>query len=131
MVPRFVTLGSFTFLKNIIFNPATIFVMWIVLIISAFAAAFVYFLNQKIRALQHYKERLQGLYKTIGLKKPHESIKIRELYLFPVRGVCGAKVNELQLGEFGFMHDRIFVIVNPETLFPLESSTFPEVSSLR
>ena len=57
-------------------------------------------------------------------------VTIGELYIYPCRGIPGIKVNEVCLGEYGVLHDRLFVIIDSKTLQPVTSSGSPEVTSL-
>jgi hypothetical protein len=66
---------------------------------------------------------LESLYKSIEnrntIKKQSElPIPIKELIIYPFRGIPGMKVEEVYLGDCGILNDRIFCIVDSETLFP-------------
>ena len=69
--------------------------------------------------------------KTRTHKNDEIKIPIRELYLYPCRGVPGAKVDSVQLGEHGIRYDRIFIIINDDAKqHYITSSNSPEVSTL-
>ena len=53
------------------------------------------------------------------------------IYLYPFRGIPGIPVDELWLGECGVRHDRIFLIADAKTLFPLSTENCPLLTSLK
>jgi hypothetical protein len=76
---------------------------------------------------------LETLYKSIlnrnTIKKQSEKpVPIKELILYPFRGIPGMKVNEVWLGDCGILHDRIFCIIDAETLFPVATNNVPLVT---
>ena len=75
------------------------------------------------------KERYKSVNDT--LQKHHEfPIQIKHLFLYPVRGIPGIQVREVELGNHGIRHDRIFVIVGEEDKKPLTCGNFPKVTTL-
>jgi len=74
---------------------------------------------------------LQALYRSLkNCVLVERDVMIRELYIYPCRGIPGISVDQIVLGEYGALYDRIFVIVDAKTLQPVTSSGSPEVTSL-
>ena len=83
-------------------------------------------------------EQLNSLYKSVNnytnYKKEDElEVPIKQLFVYPCRGIPGAEVDELELGEHGIRYDRIFIIIDIAVPYKhyITSSNSPEVSSLR
>jgi uncharacterized protein YcbX len=58
-------------------------------------------------------------------------IPIKELSIYPCRGIPGIRVESVELGEHGLRYDRIFIIyVDGEKRHRVTSSNSPDISTL-
>lgn len=65
------------------------------------------------------KNVVQKIEETYNLKiKPNQekSVKIKEMYLYPIRGVLGIKVNWVEITPFGLKQDRNWVIISTKKM---------------
>jgi len=83
-------------------------------------------------------EYLQDLYKSVSdsgryTKEAEQEVPIKQLFMYPCRGIPGAEVDEIELGEHGVRYDRIFMIIDWGVPYKhyITSSNSPEVSSLK
>ena len=60
-----------------------------------------------------------------------KDIKIKELYLYPIRGVKGIKVKSAEVGPLGLKYDRYWTIINVKKMTPCANHNDTIVSFLR
>ena len=83
--------------------------------------------HPKVDVLQQIKQHYD-----LSVKRSDEvPIKIHELWLYPVRGVQGILVNQVELTDGGFRYDREWVIIRESKLKPLASSNSVTTMFLR
>jgi len=65
--------------------------------------------------------------------KPNQekSVKIKEMYLYPVRGVLGIKVKWVEITPFGLKLDRNWVIIGTKKMKPLSNDNSEVITFLR
>jgi len=57
-------------------------------------------------------------------------IPIKQLFVYPIRGIPGIEVQSVELGNHGVRYDRIFVIVSADDKTPLTGDNFPKLAGL-
>jgi uncharacterized protein YcbX len=72
-----------------------------------------------------------SLYNTTVKKSDEVPIEIADLYQYPVRGVLGFKVKSIRISSSGPLNDRLWVIINKETLKPHTASNTERNTYLR
>ena len=68
----------------------------------------------------------------LSIKESHEKeIKIKAIFIYPIRGVKGMKVKECEIGPYGIKKDRNWVIISKEKMKPIANNNNVIITFLR
>ena len=88
-----------------------------ILLLVSIAIVGLFFITRNSSNVQ----RLRGLYDFTVKEADEKKVKIKSMYLYPVRGIPGTQVKSIQMTNSGPLNDRLWVIINAKTMRPLAS----------
>ena len=65
---------------------------------------------------------------------PHDrekEVKIKAIYIYPIRGVKGVEVDQCELTPFGLKKDKNWVIINKKLMWPITCMSSHIITYLR
>ena len=75
--------------------------------------------------------KIRSLYQ-MGIPEYHEKpVKLKSLWLYPVRGVKGIKRDFLEITPYGIINDRLWVILDKKKLKPVANHNSHLITFLR
>ena len=65
------------------------------------------------------KERIKKIYKLDMEPADEKEIPIKGIYIYPIRGMKGIKVDVAEIQPHGIKNDRVWVVISKEKMKPL------------
>ncbi len=88
-------------------------------------------IDEKIPPEEDVVAKIKELYDLDVKPNREKSVKIHEIYLYPVRGIKGVKVDHVETTPFGLKQDRNWVIIGVRKMKPFANHNSEIITFLR